>query len=332
MTKTVIAQYNRFQEAFDTVRELIKRGIERERISLITQDPYWQNAQESGFSNPIEQEDFDRQAMENQPRGASASATMGGISRLLDEVRAQALPGIGPAIAAGPMAAALGSAKTGGPARGVIGALREIGVTDEDAQSFHDGIRRGGTLVTVDITDMEESERPIEIMNRYKPADLRRQTGSIGAENWTGFKEEAEPFPFHDQTHPYKERAPASTLDFGKGADELLPGRAIGQYDMGPTESSRYMGKDADAWEKYEPNFREHFQQHYAGAGKRWDDFRDAYRFGYDMAHLHPSMNQEWETLRDYAQQNWTARNLGKDWEQYKDAVRNGWETACKSK
>jgi anti-sigma factor RsiW len=66
---------------------------------------------------------------------------------------ALAIPGIGPAIAAGPLAAAIVGASVGAAAGGLIGALTSIGVPEEDARRYSEGIRRGGMLVAVHTND-----------------------------------------------------------------------------------------------------------------------------------------------------------------------------------
>ena len=60
-----------------------------------------------------------------------------------------AIPGVGPVVAAGWLATTALGAVAGGAAGGVIGALTQAGVDEEDAHVYAEGVRRGGTLVTV---------------------------------------------------------------------------------------------------------------------------------------------------------------------------------------
>ena len=64
-------------------------------------------------------------------------------------VVALAISGIGPMIAAGPIAAALGGLGIGTAAGGVIGLLRDHGITEEEAEYYAEGLRRGGAVVAV---------------------------------------------------------------------------------------------------------------------------------------------------------------------------------------
>lgn len=82
-------------------------------------------------------------------RGAAAGAALGGAAGLLAGLGAFVLPGIGAVVAAGWLASALAGAVAGGAAGGIVGALIEAGVSENDAAQFADGIRRGGTLVTI---------------------------------------------------------------------------------------------------------------------------------------------------------------------------------------
>ena len=51
-------------------------------------------------------------------------------------------------VAAGWLVATAAGAAAGGLTGGIIGALTQAGVSDEDAQVYAEGVRRGGTLVT----------------------------------------------------------------------------------------------------------------------------------------------------------------------------------------
>jgi hypothetical protein len=63
-----------------------------------------------------------------------------------------AIPGVGPVVAAGWLAATAGGAATcavtGGAAGGIIGSLTSAGVTENDAHIYADGVRRGSTSVS----------------------------------------------------------------------------------------------------------------------------------------------------------------------------------------
>ncbi len=82
-------------------------------------------------------------------RSAGIGAALGGAAGLLAGLGAFILPGVGGVVAAGWLASALAGAVAGGAAGGVVGALIEAGIGESDAAGYAEGVRRGGTLVTV---------------------------------------------------------------------------------------------------------------------------------------------------------------------------------------
>jgi len=82
-------------------------------------------------------------------RSAGIGAALGGAAGLLAGLGAFILPGVGGVVAAGWLASALAGAVAGGAAGGVVGALVEAGVSEDDAPGYAEGVRCGGTLVTV---------------------------------------------------------------------------------------------------------------------------------------------------------------------------------------
>lgn len=85
---------------------------------------------------------------------AATGATLGGLSGLLAGLGLIAVPGIGPILAAGPLAGALGGVLAGGAAGGLIGGLSGIGVPQEYARDYAAHIEQGSTLVSVRTDDV----------------------------------------------------------------------------------------------------------------------------------------------------------------------------------
>lgn len=96
---------------------------------------------------------------------AVAGASIGGLAGLLVGAAALAIPGVGPFIAAGPIAAALGGMVAGSAAGGVIGALSSVGVPEEYARHYAARIDEGQSLVSVRTT--AETRAVVEqVLNR----------------------------------------------------------------------------------------------------------------------------------------------------------------------
>lgn len=99
---------------------------------------------------------------------------MGGAMGLAAALALFLIPGIGPILAAGPLAAAMLGVAVGAGTGGVFGFLTDHDVSEEEASVYDAGVRRGGSLVTVHGVSHEEERRAQEVM---------RQNGSIGAED-----------------------------------------------------------------------------------------------------------------------------------------------------
>ena len=85
--------------------------------------------------------------------GMAGGATLGGVAGLLVGIGALAIPGIGPVLAAGPLAAGLGGAALGAglgaAAGGFLGALSDIGLDNDDAQAYAESVASGSLLMVV---------------------------------------------------------------------------------------------------------------------------------------------------------------------------------------
>lgn len=99
----------------------------------------------------------------------ATGAAVGGAAGLLAALAALAIPGIGPIIAGGVLATTVGTtlagAGIGAATGGLIGALTSLGFSEEDARYYDEGIRSGGTLVTVH--DSNRSEEALRILDQF---------------------------------------------------------------------------------------------------------------------------------------------------------------------
>ena len=81
--------------------------------------------------------------------GASTGTLVGGGLGLLTGLGLLAIPGIGPVVAAGWLVATLSGAGLGAAGGGLLGSLVHAGVPEDQAHTYTEGVRRGGTLVSV---------------------------------------------------------------------------------------------------------------------------------------------------------------------------------------
>ncbi len=125
--------------------------------------------------------------------GAGIGAAVGGAGGLLAGLGLFAIPGIGPVVGAGWLAATLAGVAAGGIAGGVIGALADAGVDERDAHVYAEGVRRGGTLVTARV-DNEQTDAAMAILGDAGAADVNERRSAYEARGWTGFDPVGDPW------------------------------------------------------------------------------------------------------------------------------------------
>lgn len=188
MERTVVALYDNLDTAQTAVRELLDNGFSRDDISVVRTNQ--QGGYTSGNVN-------DPNAMASDASGAAAGAgigaVLGGLAGLLVGLGALAIPGIGPIVAAGPIATTLAGAGLGAATGGLVGALADAGIPETDAGAFAEGVRRGGTLVTVRAGE-DKVSRATEVLNRYAPVDINQRATEWRGAGWEGFDTNAGPY------------------------------------------------------------------------------------------------------------------------------------------
>ncbi|UVK41759.1 hypothetical protein LHFGNBLO_005846 [Mesorhizobium sp. AR10] len=176
--KTVTGLFDDYDDATNAVGQLEATGVLHSDISIVA------NNSRDWYDNDTSK------AAEDAAGGAGLGALVGGAGGLLTGLGIMAIPGVGPVVAAGWLAAtaagAVAGAAVGGAAGGIIGALTDSGVSESDAHVYAEGVRRGGTLVTAKVDDnlVAEAERILGDSSSVDVADRRR---NYEAEGWTGF-------------------------------------------------------------------------------------------------------------------------------------------------
>jgi hypothetical protein len=118
--------------------------------------------------------------------GASAGMAIGGVAGMLLAAVALAIPGIGPVLVAGPAVTLLAGTTIGALAGGLIGGLRKKGVPEDEAHFYAEGVRRGGTLITVNAETDELAQRAVEVMKRHGAVDLDQRCAEWKQQGWSG--------------------------------------------------------------------------------------------------------------------------------------------------
>ena len=198
--KTVVGLFEYYQDAERAVNQLSSRGFGKTDISVAARDRVLQERVVGGK---------DQAVAESAGAGAVGGTAVGGIAGLLVGIGALAIPGIGPVIAAGTLGTALATtaagAGIGAAAGGLIGALVGLGIPEEDAQFYAEGVKRGGVLVTVQTTDDRASEA-LNILRQANAVDVNTQRTQWRNSGWNRFDETTMP----DESYPRFSNRPRS--------------------------------------------------------------------------------------------------------------------------
>lgn len=173
MTRTITRSYDTYNGAAAVVTKLEQAGIPSSEISVIGRD--------------------ERNEESNAAEGAGIGAGIGGAAGLLTGLGLMAIPGVGPVVAAGWLAATAAGAVAGAAAGGLIGSFTSAGVSEDDAHYYAETVRRGGTVVSVRAEDSQAASVEA-IMDGASPINRDERLAEYRREGWTRFDEKAEPY------------------------------------------------------------------------------------------------------------------------------------------
>jgi uncharacterized protein (TIGR02271 family) len=176
MTKTVIGTYRDLDSAVSVVNRLVDAGFHRNSISVIANDA------DEKYASYVDQDTN----MDDTAKGAGFGAAIGGLGGLLLGLGALAIPGVGPVIAAGPLAAALAGAGIGAVTGGIIGALIDLGIPEESAHMYAESVRRGHVLVAAQVED-NRADEATRIMQHAGLIDIEREADTWRSSGWSNF-------------------------------------------------------------------------------------------------------------------------------------------------
>ncbi|HHV72142.1 MAG TPA: hypothetical protein GXX38_05955 [Clostridia bacterium] len=159
MEKTVIGVFSSERQAKEAVEALREKGFERE-ISIIAKQ---ENRGEGSYRKGRESEITN----DSTADGAVTGGVIGGIGGLALSAGLIAIPGIGPLLAAGPLAATLGGAAAGGLAGGLI----DYGIPEEHSRHYEKSVQEGDILTIVKCS-REKADIAQDILRRYGAKDI----------------------------------------------------------------------------------------------------------------------------------------------------------------
>ena len=184
MARTIIALFDNFKDAQDALDHLLASGFSQKDVSIMVPENRVDRAR-YGAGNVVATTDYD--AASGIATGAGTGAVIGGAAALIASLTNLALPVIGPVLTYGPISLVLATmlgAGAGAVAGGLVGALMEMGVPEEEARLYTEGIRRGGTLVAVRATE-DQAQRAASILDEHNPIDIERRSVEWRGDGWT---------------------------------------------------------------------------------------------------------------------------------------------------
>ena len=202
MLVTICRLYETYDDASQTVTALKAAGVPATDASIISNNsdnwysPSPASSRESAIPAVAGRADRDTKArdryddrIEAAGVGAAIGATAGTAAGLLTLL---AIPGVGPVVGLGWLLPILGGAAIGGVTGGLVGALTRVGVSEEDAQAYAEGVRRGGTLVTARVPPGDAGR--IENVMDPSAVDIRDRRAEYSQSGWRSFDSNAAPY------------------------------------------------------------------------------------------------------------------------------------------
>jgi hypothetical protein len=280
-------------QAEAAVDRLLGAGFRNEDLSVLLPD----NRGSKDFAH-----EKNTKAPEGTATGAATGGVVGGTLGLLAGIGALAIPGLGPFIAAGPIMGALAGLGVGGTVGGLIGALVGMGIPEYEAKRYEGRIREGGILVSVHCDNSEWVKRAKDLLKQTGAEDVA-SAGEAGADyaktdrpmpRRTGERfDEAEVRRATERDPDVQRMAAGSSRPVSEYDDEYrrdfesrYQGRGLEYDDYEPAyrfgalwaEDDRYRNRD---WSAVEPEARRSWELRGTG---RWEEARDAIRYGWERA------------------------------------------------
>jgi hypothetical protein len=197
MTVTISRLYDSHVHAQTAVRKLEEAGVPHSNISIVANNADgWHKGSKDRDGDGVD----DR--AEAAGTGAGIGAGVGGAAGLLAGLGLLAIPGLGPVVAAGWLAATAVGAAAGAATGGLVGALTEAGVSKDEAPLYAEGVRRGGTLVSAKVA--EADQKRLEAILSPSSVNLSDRSQAWQKSGWTGYDPASTPY---DADQVRKERS-----------------------------------------------------------------------------------------------------------------------------
>jgi hypothetical protein len=162
----ITALFDAQRDAEAAITELRSNGLRDDQLSIVSSHAG------DGMNEGAIMNDDGKKAAEGAGKGLAAGVGVGALFG----IAAALIPGVGPFITAGALAATLGSSVAGGAVAGaavggavgsLAGAFARAGYDKDEADYYGNGVERGGVLVAVDAEDSMMQARARDILSRH---------------------------------------------------------------------------------------------------------------------------------------------------------------------
>lgn len=172
MTQPITALFDTREDARRAIHALRDHGVKEDQISVLAGGDASLDAEGKAASTPPgKDQGLSTTTPGDAGKGAAEGAAVGAGLGLAAALASLLIPGFGLVTAGGALATALGGAAAtaagGALAGGVTGYLADLGVPDEAARDYAEGIRRGGVFVSIAPTDDATTPEVRQILAKY---------------------------------------------------------------------------------------------------------------------------------------------------------------------
>jgi len=188
MSVVITRLFDTYDQATQAVANLAAGGISHDAMSLVANNSDGRCG--DSVAAPAESGLTTTAAADVAGTGATIGSVLGGGAGLLAGLGMLAIPGVGPVVAAGWLVATALGAGLGAASGGLLGSLVGAGVSETDAHVYAEGVRRGGTLVTV---RAEEGQAAMveQTFAKHSTVDVSTRADEYRRGGWSRFDESA---------------------------------------------------------------------------------------------------------------------------------------------
>lgn len=152
--RSVTGMFTTRDSAVRAFNVLKSRGYTVDDINLIMSD----ETREKYFPDDEDNREMGNKAGEGAGLGSAIGGTLGAIAGVVAALgTAVLIPGLG-VVVAGPILAGLAGAGAGGITGGLIGALVGLGIPEEKARDYEEGIKKGHIVIGVHPRNQADAE------------------------------------------------------------------------------------------------------------------------------------------------------------------------------